>query len=265
MKRPTKKMARVLLADLIQPHAREIDIPDAEAKHLVQVYRLRTGDLVQAIDGHGSQIQGHLVNHGKGWCIQPIAAPVKIAKENEISNITVYLAILKGDAMEWSIEKCVELGVNRLVPVITKNTVVDVESKGAATFVDRWQKIANQALKQCERHYQLEISNPLTFEWAMQQHLQQEGTMMFWADEAAGDRNFSILQAITANPVAQTAVFIGPEGGFDITERERFSQMAVLHPNQLCAVSLGPLILRAETACLYAVSLLRANLGSGKL
>jgi 16S rRNA (uracil1498-N3)-methyltransferase len=158
--------------------------------------------------------------------------------------------------MEWVVEKAVELGVTRLVPVLTAHTVVQMDRKGPEAFRERWQKIADQALKQCGRLESLEVELPIELERLLTTPL--EG-MRLWCDEQARDSAGipSLLGWLKSTVMDSSRsmnlhILIGPEGGWSQNERELFHREGSA---RLAAVGLGPLVLRAETAAIAALSL----------
>jgi RsmE family RNA methyltransferase len=108
------------------------------------------------------------------------------------------MAVLKSQAMEWVIEKSVELGVEEVIPVLTAHTVVQIKNKGPELFQERWQKIADQALKQCGRLNQMVIHKPVTFDTILATSCRTSTRSFvghrFWTDELArGEEPFLLI------------------------------------------------------------------------
>lgn len=248
-------MRRVLCENLFPNRNSLVEIPESESKHLISVLRLGPGDIVELMDGNGSKVSGKLVIRDKHVFAELTDTP---QKHPELMSLPIHLrmAILKGDAMEWVIEKAVELGVRSLTPIETEFTVVKIHKKGAESFQERWQKIADQALKQCGRVDRMFIHPPLTFDGMI---VQPHRT--FWLDEALAqgspeNQHFAkFLRSHSGGQDQEPGILVGPEGGFSPNERNRLLQLTVSGNKAINRVHLGSLILRAETAALLGVSL----------
>jgi 16S rRNA (uracil1498-N3)-methyltransferase len=250
-------MKRVLCPQLPKPH-RPVTLSEDEANHAVRVLRLRDGDSVEAIDGQGHSAPAILRTQGGVIRLELASGESRAAQRTDAPNAVVPLvlemAVLKGDAMEWVVEKAVELGVRTLVPVLTAHTVVQIKHKGPEAFRERWQKIADQALKQCGRLERLKIETPAALEQIITRHPASARSPRYWCDEAAGLATPELSQKLqSAGSLDQVRLLIGPEGGWSEEERGWLAPAAE-------KVQLGPLILRAETAALYGVSLVTSAL-----
>ena len=260
-------MKRVLCPQLPKVGSR-IEIDPAEAKHLTTVLRVRDGELIELLNGTGQKSQAKIILQEKRLLLEGVTAPESNPKLNALP-IHLYMAILKGDAMEWVIEKSVELGVQAITPLHTDYTVVQVQKKGVDTFVERWQKIADQSLKQCGRLERLQINAPAILE----EVFMQDHSPIFWLDEdlaANGAAPAHLQNALThfnSSRAQPLSLLVGPEGGFSPHERERLLQLTALNKGEINKrvmkrVHLGALILRAETAALMGISLLAGKYGT---
>jgi 16S rRNA (uracil1498-N3)-methyltransferase len=254
-------MKRVLCPQLPKPQ-RPVVLSEDEANHAVRVLRLRDGDSVEAIDGQGHSAPAILRVLGGPprleLAMHEKAAAARTDAPDAVTPLILEVAILKGDAMEWVVEKAVELGVRSLAPVLTAHTVVQIKNKGPEAFRDRWQKIADQSLKQCGRLERLEVQIPLPLEEAIARNPASAQAPRFWCDEAAGTQAVDLprdLQSLTS--LSRATLLIGPEGGWSAEERQWLSSTPGIRK-----VQLGPLILRAETAALYGASLLTGAIRS---
>lgn len=253
-------MKRLLIEKLPLP-GQPSELSEAEAKHAIQVFRLRNGDRIELIDGKGHALQAILRTQGKRVWTESSGEQSSPSFQSHPAllslPITVELAVLKGDAMEWAIEKSVELGVRTLVPVLSKHCVVQMDRKGPEIFLERWQKIADQSLKQCGRLEKMEILLPLSLEMRLSQVPSTPTHPRLYADEAAkGDAEQFLaewLEKNVAREMEELTLLIGPEGGWSELERP------ALEHSSHGQISLGPWVLRAETACLYAASLANAH------
>lgn len=244
-------MKRLICADL-PSKGRPAILEEDEAQHATRVLRLRNGESVLAIDGKGREIAAKLILQGKRTLLEFLEES-RCESPSTLPRLVLEMAILKGDAMSWVIEKAVELGVDRLVPVFAERTVVQAKAKGDEAFLGRWKKIADQSLKQCGRLYAMEIDAPIQLDQLA------HGVKRFWFDENLAGTRFSWTQHFTecfteaSEPLPEIRLLIGPEGGWSEKERQWLSSFGE-------ASSLGPLILRAETASVFAVSVARSRL-----
>jgi 16S rRNA (uracil1498-N3)-methyltransferase len=244
-------MKRVLCSSLPEPESPR-RLLDSEAHHLLRVLRLKEGDRVEALDGSGRSVLARLrLKSGEAWL--EFDGGGRKASETR-SPVVLELAVLKGDAMEWVIEKAAELGVTEIVPVLSKRTVVQVGKKGPELFQQRWQKIADQALKQCGRLERMEVRTPALLADLLSQKLSPDQPRWF-LDEEARETSASLLSQVQKGRTPGAHLLIGPEGGWDDEERALISKTPGVH-----GASLGPLVLRAETAALFAVSIVTAAL-----
>ncbi|MBC7385694.1 MAG: 16S rRNA (uracil(1498)-N(3))-methyltransferase [Cryobacterium sp.] len=247
-------MKRVLVPSLPSPDS-ALSLPDEEAHHLVQVLRIRNGEKIEALDGRGAKMLVEVELTGKGKAViharsEPVRDPSLMALP-----ITLEMAVLKGDAMEWSVEKAVELGVRTFIPVLSAHAVVQVDRKGPDYYRERWQKIADQALKQCGRLERMDVKVPTPLETLMT----EKRGLRLWADEASRAEAPHVFEALSRveskERITQgVAILIGPEGGWSESERALLLRSACL------STSLGPWVYRAETAALFATSLVAASM-----
>lgn len=165
-----------------------------------------------------------------------------------ISNITLYIALLKTDKLDFVVQKAVEIGVKKIVPFSSANVVVKLDDKAKSKRVEKLQKVADEACKQCGRTDMVAVEKIITFK-EMKAKLENEKAVLF-AYEASKDSLRKELNLIKEKNVEDISLIIGAEGGFTQTEAEELKQ----NPAVKC-VSLGTRILRAETAALNLLSI----------
>jgi len=214
----------------------------ANAEHLARVLRARIGQEFDVVaDGR--------VRCGRVISVAPERVEFELGEDlpaAALPDITLLLAVFKFDRMEWAIEKTTELGVARIVPLIAKRT--DSHLASAATKrVERWRRIAREASHQSRRVSPPEIAAPLP----LQDAVALSAVLRVVLSE--GEGQFSLKQAV-AGAKGSLAVAIGPEGGWTGEEEGAFRE------NGWVAASLGPTILRAETAAIVAISIVIAEL-----
>jgi 16S rRNA (uracil1498-N3)-methyltransferase len=164
--------------------------------------------------------------------------------------LTLLLAIFKFDRLEWAIEKATELGVQRIIPVIARRTEKHL-AHAAAARVERWRRIAREAAQQSRRSDTLLIDNPITLKDAVRE-APEAVRLLLAENERVTSLGDTLVDLATTNghkeKSPQVRIAVGPEGGWTSEEEEMFAG-AGWKP-----VSLGPRILRAETAAICAVS-----------
>lgn len=166
-----------------------------------------------------------------------------VAHPKPTCTLTLYVCISKGKHMDWTIEKAVELGVARIVPVISDRTIVRVDADDRDAKADRWMRIAEEATRQCGRAWLPEILAPRSFKESLVLVKQTIPTFVAaLTPDAQPLRNF-----LLPPPPSQAGWFVGPEGDFTPDELKFLLDAGAV------PVSLGPLVLRAETACLYGL------------
>jgi 16S rRNA (uracil1498-N3)-methyltransferase len=246
-------MRRALCDFLPQKPGMWVELSENESRHLLSVLRLGPGDEIELLDGNGGSAAARIEFKGKTPGAVLMEAP-RIDPKRTSAPVDLFVSVLKGEAMEWVIEKSVELGVRSLTPVETEFSVVKLKKKGLENFQERWQKMADQALKQCGRLDRMTIHTPIPFEVA----LEKQGPWV-WLDEdlaakGGAESHLSIVCPETKED-RPVRILIGPEGGFSPKEKSRLLQLTGSEKREIKRAHLGSLILRAETAALAAVSI----------
>jgi 16S rRNA (uracil1498-N3)-methyltransferase len=222
--------------------ADEVIISGDRARHL-SVLRVKTGEIITAFDGLGFKYDCKILQFNKKNIIAKKLSKAPYSVESKIS-ITLAQGIAKGEKMDFIIQKATELGVSKFIPLITERSQVKHTAK-----VDRWRKIAMSASEQSRRGKIPEISEPISFDSFMQS---PNAGIIFYEEETARHlkqalRGFKDSKEIT--------LLIGPEGGFSKEE------VMTAVEKGLIEVSLGPRILRTETAAINAISIIQYDLG----
>jgi 16S rRNA (uracil1498-N3)-methyltransferase len=214
-----------------------VRITGEDSRHISKVLRLREGDTIELCDGLGRDYEGVIRRINRNSVEVVIRRSYPSMGEPQ-TKVILYQAIPKGTKMDIIIQKCVEIGVHRIVPVITARTIVKLDSEEEGTKkVARWQRIAREAAKQSRRGIVPQISMPLFFEDAV-----QSCANMFCIFPWENERALGIRECLeTGKDRRCIAVMIGPEGGW---EEDEVMQAKKYGWN---TVSLGPRILRTET------------------
>jgi 16S rRNA (uracil1498-N3)-methyltransferase len=231
----------------------DLKLVDEEAHHCRDVMRCGLGEVISVFDGEGREAEATIAAISKKSVSLKIGADKTSAPLP--AKITLGQAIPKGKNMDLIIQKATELGVARVVPLLTTNTVVKLDEPEMSKKQEKWQRIAIEACKQCGQNWLPEIAEPQAVETFVQDAKDEFKII------AAIDSRSVTLKEIMANwnsvngsrPTSGT-LLIGPEGDFTSNEVETAAK------NGFQKMSLGPIILRSETAAIYAVSVLAYEL-----
>jgi 16S rRNA (uracil1498-N3)-methyltransferase len=215
----------------------------AHADHLIRVLRARVGQEFDIAAG-ATVRRGCIVAIEEGRVEFELGEEISAAPA---ANITLLLAVFKFDRMEWAIEKCTELGVSRIIPVIARRTDTHLAS-AAAKRAERWRRIAVQASEQSRRAAPPEIAAPIT----LQEATGLGGGLRIVLAES--EQQILLRDLLRSDSRSEILLAIGPEGGWTADELKHFNQAGWI------AASLGPTILRAETAAIAATALVVSNL-----
>lgn len=227
----------------------EIILDGEQARHIAKSLRMRVGDMLTITDGQGDDYGCQIDNITKDTVHLKIC--YKQACDSEPTcKVTIYQGVPKSSKMEDIIQKCVELGVTRIVPTLTKRCVSRPDDKQAAKKNARYQKIALEAAQQSGRGIVPEISEMMTLKQALSLD-ESETKIVFY--EGGGAPLISIINENSTS----VSIYIGPEGGFEADEVEQIVTAGGIQ------ATLGPRILRTQTAPvagLTAIMLLTGNL-----
>ncbi|MDH3196349.1 MAG: 16S rRNA (uracil(1498)-N(3))-methyltransferase [Hyphomicrobiales bacterium] len=222
--------------------------PDrAQAHYLLHVLRLKAGDAILVFNGRDGEWRAILRDAGRKTC--RLAIDERSRAQPDPPDLDFLFAPLKQARLDYMVQKAVEMGAGRLVPVKTQFTQI------SRVNADRMRANAIEAAEQCGILSLPEIA-PLT---RLDQALAgwDPARRLIFCDEAAPVAD--PLAALRAVPAGPLAVLIGPEGGFSADERARLMQLP-----QVTAISLGPRILRADTAAVAALAIVQAVIGKGR-
>lgn len=225
----------------------QIIIESEDAKHINKVLRLGEGEIITVCDGGGNDYKSKIVEIGDKEIICEILEKYRSQTEPNI-RITLYQGLPKASKMDYIIQKNTELGISEIVPVSLARCVVKLEGKSAEEKkTQRWQKIAVEAAKQSGRGVIPAVSTPMNIDQAIERAKKDDLVFVPYECEEQ-TRLKPVLEK--AETVKNISFFIGPEGGFDITEIEKLKSAGVI------PITLGKRILRTETAAEAVVSML---------
>jgi 16S rRNA (uracil1498-N3)-methyltransferase len=219
-----------------------VRLPDAEARHARRVLRLRPGDAVQLISRQGALFEAEMLQVDAEVFARILR---RLPGTRAPVALTLYQGLPKFDKLEFIAQKAAELGAARLVPVRMARSVVKLDAAEMLKKRDRLDKIAREAMKQCGRSDPMEVAPPMGFLDAAEMFSREEIMLMPW-EIAGGMRMGEVFGGFAG--ARSIGILIGPEGG--ITPAE--AQAAVAAGAKV--VTLGPRILRAETAAVAAMA-----------
>ena len=220
------------------------------AHHLRDVLRCRPGEIVSLVDEKQVQYRAALDQVNKKQVV------AKILRKEEspgrpARSVTLAQAILKGKKMDWVIQKSAELGVTTLIPVVTERTIARPRSERESHQTERWQAIAQEAAQQCGRLDIPSVQSTVTLDSLLKNPPESSLKLVLWEAELS----LSLKSALrNLKERTSISVLIGPEGGFPLREIEKAREAGWI------TVSLGPRIVRAETAGMAVLAILEYEL-----
>ncbi len=234
-----------------------VDLPlsAADVHHIARALRLQPGDEIVAVEPEGTAWLVRLTSVGRESCTGE--AFEALSEGGFAPDVTLVAGVAKGDRTDLAIEKAVEIGVARVVPVLTERSVVRLTPEKAAARGDRWRRVALAAAKQSQRTFVPHVADPVSL-GEIVPVLAETYDVVLVAWEEGADTAPGIGEALDEAGVtsaSRIAVVVGPEGG--LTAGEVYD----LESAGARAVSLGPMVLRAETAGIVAVALAAYELG----
>ncbi len=225
--------------------AETVCLEQDNAHHLIHVLRAHAGEKVEISDKCGRTYSCTLTDTAVGRAF--LSVDSEIVRDRELpSRVTLYQGLPKGDKMALIIQKAVELGVSRIVPVLMSRSIARPDKKSAARKAERWQKIAESAAKQCGRAVIPEVTPVTGYEEALREASGEDRFILPYECAEGMDRSRRIFSELAQ--ARGIAVMIGPEGGFDPAEVQKAGEAGAE------IVTLGSRILRTETAGLTVLS-----------
>ncbi|MBW2644854.1 MAG: 16S rRNA (uracil(1498)-N(3))-methyltransferase [Deltaproteobacteria bacterium] len=236
----------------------------SDVRHIRNVLRLEPGDRIMIFDGEGTEYECKIVSISPQCITLSILHSTQVIRESPVC-VTIAQACLKGSKMDWVIQKVTELGVTTYIPFWAQRSVPKFDSGRAKSRYDRWTKIAHEALKQCGRSVAPEIKPLGHFDEIIRSEEEYDLKMIFCIENIDGVRSetksgqdrvsgpdTSLKYFLDGMPKAEKIIgVIGPEGGFTSAEINAAIDYGYVQ------VSLGPRILRGETAAITVAAILQ--------
>lgn len=226
-------------------------ITGQEALHIAKVFRLKPEDLILLIDGTGMEYVAEITDVSKKEVSVKVREKYSTNTESPV-RIAVGQGYLKDKKMDTLVRHLTEIGITRWIPVLSDYSVPQPDAKNNDPRIKRWETIAIEAAKQCGRTRIPEILPPMTFTRALEEHTDFDLKIVFYENE-----NTQLGQTLNSSRQTPSSVFVllGPEGGFSKDEVAQAKSCGFI------SASLGPRILRAETASISACALIQHLFG----
>lgn len=235
---PPKSLPRLFTRQLLSKSA-SVELDAGQANYLGNVLRLKEGDAVLVFDGVSGEWLARIAEAGRKR--MTLAVDERTREPETIPDVWLAFAPVKRAQTDWLVEKATELGAARLIPVMTRRTIAE------RVRLDRLEAIAIEAAEQCGRTVLPQISDPIALKSLVER---EPSRRLYFADERGGEPAASAFQP------GPTLILTGPEGGFADEERS-----VIRAAPSSVSISLGPRILRAETAALAALAAYMAVAG----
>jgi 16S rRNA (uracil1498-N3)-methyltransferase len=223
-----------------------------EAHHAADVLRVKTGDLVSVLDGAGSELICRVETVSRKNV--QLEVQRRSARPPPPCQITLVQAIPKGKLLEAIVQKATELGVARIVPLLSERVVTHLEGGSIEHKAEKWRQTAVEAIKQCGQRWLPQVDAPVTLP-ALLAAGEKHGLALV-ASLQEDSRHLRAFFPAEARRPETLRVWIGPEGDFAPEEMEAIKATGA------CPITLGPLVLRSETAALCALSIINYELSA---
>jgi len=229
-----------------------VTIQGEDVKHMYKVLRLGSGDKISINDCMGREYIGEIVDISKTEVNVKLIEEIDLNNESPL-NVSLYQGLPKSAKMDLIVQKATELGVKKITPIITDRVVVKSDL-GEFRKTDRWRRIALEACKQSKRSFIPQVETPIEFQ-SLLLELKDIDLIVVPYENEEGKGIKAMMKEISDEDIKTAAVVIGPEGGFEEAEIEKLKAIGA-H-----IITLGPRILRTETAGFVAVSILMYEIG----
>ena len=249
---------------MAQPLSLQMEVTGADAHHLAHAMRARSGERLLVTDSEGHSAEVQIAGFAAGKVLLRLVRCMEETHEPPCC-VELFQCLPKGDKMDFIVQKATELGAARLHPVMSRNAVVRYDEKKARARAARWQKVAAEAAKQCGREKIPEIREirPLA---AVLRELADGRTSSASGDASdsvpelrlffyEGEKQCGLQDVLRQTAARRILLLVGAEGGFAAEEAE------LSHAAGFLPVTLGPRILRAETAAVVSLALVQYEKG----
>ena len=233
-------------------YEKETRLPDAEARHLRRVLRIREGERVEVFDGEGGGWHGVVEFRNDDVFVCGLEKIPSLYQPS--ARLALAMAMIKPARFEWALEKATELGVDEIIPLYTTRSEIRISGEKISGRMTRWERIAKEASKQCRRADVPHVRAPLEFRgFLTSEEYSVKNKILFY------EKSDNQWQPGRMKTGGDTIICIGPEGGWTEEEIESAEKSG-------CGIlSLGPRVLRAETAAIAAISVFQSGIMAERL
>ena len=222
-----------------------------DVHHAASVLRLRDGETVDVVTPDERVWRGSVARATKRGLWASDFAEVAAGR---VPHVTLFQGVAKGEKMDAIVRQAVEIGAEEIVPVLTARSVVQLDARKAAQRAERWRRVATAAAKQAKRTSVPAVADPVRLRDALPLLAAYDGAVVLW-EESGGAGVSDAVRRCGLGGDARIALFVGPEGGLASEE------VSALEAIGATTASLGPTILRTETAAIVALALAIGALG----
>jgi len=238
------RISRFFYPELNITHT-QFSLPEAAHRHAVQVLRLKKGALINVFDGQGQEYEATLEQVSKRESVAVLGQKIESQNESPL-DITLLQGISRGERMDYALQKAVELGVNKIIPVVTERCNVQLSNGRAEKRLSHWKGVMVSACEQSGRSVLPDLTNMMSLDEAMLINQQSSRLVL----DPLAKQGFTTLEK-----QQQVTLLIGPEGG--LSEQE----IDVVTEHNYQTVNFGPRILRTETATVAAIAVMQTLWG----
>jgi len=237
-----------------------VELPRETGAHLAKVLRARSGDGVVLFNGDGREFTGAIEKVQGTRVSASIGAARSIDRESPFQ-LTLVQCVPRGDRMDFIVQKATELGVVRIVPVLSQRSVVRLDESQSVSKQAHWRAVAVSACEQCGRNRVPNVDTPLpllNYLGALAAHTMEDDALRLVLEperEQRTEHGARSIDIASSQSASRAQIAIGPEGGFAPEELEAFDLSA------FSRLGLGPRVLRTETAAIAAIVVLQARFG----
>lgn len=239
-------MQRYFINQVIQLVGEKISVPKEQEHHMIKVMRMNVGECCEIVDEKEQLYIAKLTQ------VSPLELIIEEHKEQQVElpiDVTIFVGLSKGDKLETIVQKATELGVHTIVPVEMKRNMVKWTKDKSLKKIERLQKIAQEAAEQSHRLHVPKVLDLMTVKESVVLAKQSTKALVAFEEVAKEGEAAVLLQTLSSLKEGDSiAFYFGPEGGFDVQEIE------YLNSQEIHSCALGPRILRAETAPMYALA-----------
>lgn len=252
------RLTRVFLDGELQSGS-VVDLPRETGAHLAKVLRARSGDAVVLFNGDGREVTAAIEKVQGSQVSASIGATRSIDRESPFQ-LTLVQCVPRGDRMDFIVQKAAELGVVRIVPVLSQRSIVRLDESQAISKQAHWRAVAVSACEQCGRNRLPNVDPPLpllSYLGSLARSTDGTALRLVLEPELGGHAELGAgaIDSGSPAPASRAQIAIGPEGGFAPEELDAFDLSA------FSRMRLGPRVLRTETAAIAAIAILQARFG----